>query len=401
MSEKTKKTIYTIVYYCQKPNGNMILRRGFDRHVGSQAFIFCVVWSGLLSLWSLSQLLFDPEGKVESCFPANTTEFGPICIPEANLSLPAFLRIKFDGIVTTNELRFRILRWLYARNVLAYSFERKNVLSYLVEPTCRPPELAEVFGKYEKYMMRLISTNRDDLFDELPINVMSFDRALGELPQQWSNRSDSFIFFRDDPDYTRHNAIVPQRVQTSEICFIHAAAMLQHFLLSRSGAAARPGASLDIRHFLRHVSAHLEQYLFDKGGTVVHILAEILQRGSEVASAPLDRLDAGWLRRYGPAALADFDITDGDPAFGQPARLVYSGAPAGAALGSHTMLVVGVRGAGAARRFLVQNWWPEHQLVDIGLDFAAASRATAYYVRTPQAAARRGLAWVDKRFAMA
>ena len=383
----------------------MTLRRICNLRLRSQTFIACVVFAGVLSIRSVSELLFDPEENIRACFHAETTDFGPICIPEVNLTLAAFMRFKFDGIVTTNEISLRILRWLYARNVLAYSFERKKVLRYLVEPTCRPPELAEVYKKYEAQMMKLISINRDDLFDNIPFYVMSFDRALQELPPQWSNRSDSFIFFRDDPDYTRNNAIVPQRVQTSEICFVHAAAMLQHFLLSKFSAAAAPGASLDIRHFLRHVSAHLERYLLDRGGAVVHVLAEILQRGSVVDRVPLDRIDEAWLRRFGPAALADFDITDGDPALGQPDRLVYSGAPAGAPLGSHTMLVVGVRregpGPGATRRFLVQNWWPQHQLVDIGHDFAAASHATAFYVRTPQEAARAGLAWTAKRFALA
>ena len=39
----------------------------------------------------------------------------------------------------------------------------------------------------------------------------------------------------------------------------------------------------------------------------------------------------------------------------------------------HAMLIIGVRGEGVARRFLVRNWWRRHQFVEVSLPRVAAA----------------------------
>ena len=63
------------------------------------------------------------------------------------------------------------------------------------------------------------------------------------------------------------------------------------------------------------------------------------------------------------------------------------------------MLLLGVRGAGPARRFLVQNWWRRHQFVELSLAYLEALRDSdrgpdlaAHAVRTPQLAVPAGFA---------
>ena len=63
----------------------------------------------------------------------------------------------------------------------------------------------------------------------------------------------------------------------------------------------------------------------------------------------------------------------------------------------HAMLIIGVRGAGAARRFLVQNWWRRHQFVEISMAYLERLRLiylgpSAYITCTPQLAVPAGFA---------
>jgi hypothetical protein len=53
------------------------------------------------------------------------------------------------------------------------------------------------------------------------------------------------------------------------------------------------------------------------------------------------------------------------------------------------MLIVGVRGQGAARRFLVQNWWRRLQFLEVSSDYLETqpyANIGAYFVLTPQRA---------------
>ncbi len=63
------------------------------------------------------------------------------------------------------------------------------------------------------------------------------------------------------------------------------------------------------------------------------------------------------------------------------------------------MLLLGVRGEGPARRFLLQNWWRRRQFVEVSLAYLEALRdsdrgpdLTAHAVCTPQLAAPAGFA---------
>ncbi len=72
----------------------------------------------------------------------------------------------------------------------------------------------------------------------------------------------------------------------------------------------------------------------------------------------------------------------------------------------HAMLVIGVRGEGAARRFLAQNWWRRHQFVEMSLGYMQSLRPrlhgpSAYAARTPQHAVPAGFAQAAAPYAEA
>jgi hypothetical protein len=61
------------------------------------------------------------------------------------------------------------------------------------------------------------------------------------------------------------------------------------------------------------------------------------------------------------------------------------------------MLIIGVRGEGPARRFLVQNWWRRHQFLEISLGYLEAlwprgPDVSVHVVITPQLAVLEGFA---------
>ena len=48
------------------------------------------------------------------------------------------------------------------------------------------------------------------------------------------------------------------------------------------------------------------------------------------------------------------------------------------------MILIGVRGDGEEKKFLLQNWWREKQTVEVDESYLRACEATCWYVSTPQ-----------------
>ncbi len=55
------------------------------------------------------------------------------------------------------------------------------------------------------------------------------------------------------------------------------------------------------------------------------------------------------------------------------------------------MLLVGVKGSGESKIFLLQNWWSKKQFVQVSTSYLADCLPLIYFVRTPQTE-------IDKRY---
>ncbi len=55
-------------------------------------------------------------------------------------------------------------------------------------------------------------------------------------------------------------------------------------------------------------------------------------------------------------------------------------------MGHHAMVMVGARRDAASGQlfFLLQNWWPRKQFVEVDAAYLSACRALVYFVATPQ-----------------
>ncbi len=88
-------------------------------------------------------------------------------------------------------------------------------------------------------------------------------------------------------------------------------------------------------------------------------------------------------------------ILDGDKSFGVAGKLVYTEIPDQncnhCPADMHTMLIIGMRWEGESRRFLVQNWWTDHQFVELDQNFLEKCAALAYFVFLPQYEILKGL----------
>jgi hypothetical protein len=133
---------------------------------------------------------------------------------------------------------------------------------------------------------------------------------------------------------------------------------------------------------------------------------------------PFYKIDADFLKKHGPLKLSGFPLCDG---FGSDnGRLVYDlgdcdasvalvspaplrcnhrdgPRPAGRCVLNHAMHIIGLRGEGATRRLLVQNWWRRHQFVEMSLGYLESLRRrsldlAAFAACTPQLAVPAGFA---------
>jgi hypothetical protein len=139
-------------------------------------------------------------------------------------------------------------------------------------------------------------------------------------------------------------------------------------------------------------------------------------------------VDEALLREHGPLLLSAFPVCDdfgtdnrlvfdlsvcnqstpdGRPAFvgcdhiALDGRLVYAGDSGARCPNFHAMLVVGVRGEGASRRFLVQNWWRRQQFLEISQEYLQTlphGGPTMYAVTSHSIGIRPGFARPARRY---
>jgi hypothetical protein len=207
----------------------------------------------------------------------------------------------------------------------------------------------------------------------------------------------SYVFHRDDPGCLDGDCVFRRRVQKSGICFIYAAIMQQYCLTSRSSETRNAGAVVDMKVFNGDISSMLELYIFNQGGKVSDVINEIVHGDPELQFTEFNKIDAEWMKTYGPGVLT-FKIMNQTNVFGRNISLVYQGTPTGDRGQSHSVPIIGVRMDGISRHSWVQNWWTQHQIVEIREDYATASDGKAYFIKAINLVVREGIPWTKRTY---
>ena len=316
-----------------------------------------------------------------------------------NVSLDALVKMEIDSIHVASEHDCKLLTFLYESGVadkIAF-YSRRDDLLALIQPQ------SELRRNSFKRLEQLFSDYADVELDIIPSNVMSWEHAIELLPE-WQSKSTSYIFFRDDPDIQdRGNEVLIQRVQQNSLCHMYAPVVMQYYLLTKYKGTTGVSTILNTAKYLReeYHQERLARYIMEgKGILSRRFLSFILGQGNVITSINFKEIDDALLKRYGPVLLSMFTVCDD---FGVEGRLVYSldgcnatsttpgAAPVyvgcdfvvledrllyakgfetmGRCRGLHSMIIVGVRNNGTSRRFLVQNWWRQHQFLEISQEY--------------------------------
>ena len=273
--------------------------------------------------------------------------------------------------ITSGE-KLVVLNFLYTKNVMAEeeAVVRKVKFGSLLDP---PP-----FSQYVKARERLnklLEVSGDKHGDEIPSDVETFDASIANSAK-WKAAS-AYIH----PSVLKYPA---QRVQRSGLCYIHAPEVLQHYLVSMQNKAN--AGMINIAEMIRDTwnGVQLTRHIFDNTGGNSHtMLTQILQPDSVLLTCTLKDYRL-FLEQYGPALVSTFVVRDefldvhGGKSFG--------GTVSGLFKGHHAMVLIGVRIDQNTQQqwFLLQNWWPNMQFVEVSESYLESAGATVYFVKTPQ-----------------
>ena len=218
-----------------------------------------------------------------------------------------------------------------------------------------------------------------------PAGWQTFAEFLSANPMWQDN--DAYIF------HVANNVSLPRRSQPSGLSYMNAPLVLQHYLVSLH----QPDVGMiDMPNLIRHhfSAEQFHQHIFaDQGGSSRAILQMILEPCSlRVEDFPADEYEED-LKRYGPGLVSHFRVYDD---FLNDRKTSFDGAPQpieGKSLddsdgfhGFHAMVLIGFRrdAQTGKRWFLLQNWWPHSQFVEVSEGYLKHCRPTVYFVKNPQ-----------------
>jgi hypothetical protein len=305
----------------------------------------------------------------------------------------------FDGILATTAKECAMLAFLYEKDIVHIdegSVEihlRKTRYSEIMQPetSCN----VTFFEKAHKKLKRITATADDYVSTQVPSDVLSWDDTMRAMPQ-WADPTRSYVFHRDDPDILPENRgqVLIQRVTEKAPSYMHAPVVLQHYLISKHSKSKIDPLILDMAKYIRDTFTTKQlkrHFLYDEGIPSRFLMRMLLQRNSAARIVDFQEITADFLKVHGPAMLSgfplcdDFGSDDGDliydlgdcdastdhalPPIPAPGPARCDAEEGGPCTLNHAMLIIGVRGEGAARRFLVQNWWRHHQFLELSLGY--------------------------------
>lgn len=287
--------------------------------------------------------------------------------------------------IVFSETEIDALAYLYARQI----FRESRLINFM---WILFPHTAEVaVDRVKKYaqahnrLFNLIERKRDFPQPTVPDMVQSFAQAIAGL-DEWKSDENTYIFYRDDEFVKKRSDAIVQRVDSADstsLCYLQAPAVLQRCLIAKYSQADGPVGMLDINQYLSKNmnSDQLFRHFFTRGGNSIEILRSILTPGSYVDIIDIYGINVDVIKRYGPGLITRFKVYSD---FLNENVHVHSGLPTGTFIGDHCMLLVGVKGSGESKTFLVQNWWRKKQYIQISRSYLIACLPIVYFVHTPQ-----------------
>uniref|UniRef100_A0A7S0Q832 Uncharacterized protein n=1 Tax=Cryptomonas curvata TaxID=233186 RepID=A0A7S0Q832_9CRYP len=140
---------------------------------------------------------------------------------------------------------------------------------------------------------------------------------------------------------------------------------------------------IDIKKLVaKHLdTGQLFRHFFHHCGASIEILRIILAPGSCIEIHGISDIDPNIIKKYGPGLITRFRVHSD---FLDEGILVHSDLPTGTFVGYHSMLLVGVKGSGESKTFMVQNWWRKKQFVQVSASYMLDCLPLIYFVWTPQ-----------------
>ena len=272
------------------------------------------------------------------------------------------------------------VQFLKKKGVMANHPKRRDMEFDILNDLSKAPiDLKSYYEKCKDRCDRVISKEGDKTFNQIPLNVQTFDGFCDRVPE-WSSPETSYVFQRDDPRVSKKDVLC-QRAQLSGLCYIHGPDMLQHYLVSINTNTSAP--MIDISKLIRksYNAKQLEDHIFnDKGGSSHTMLKSILEPGSIISSSKLPLIEQD-LKEFGPILVSGFEVFED---FHKAELSSYHGNPVGKFLGLHAMIIIGSRTKENKNFYLLQNWWKQMQFVEVDEVYLKHCNPTLYYVETPQ-----------------
>ena len=236
----------------------------------------------------------------------------------------------------------------------------------------------------------------DRVLGTVPENVQSFAKFSAGKP--WADATQSFVFHRDHKTQQERPPSLVQRVQLSGLCYLHAPAVMRHYLLSMT--TREPVGMIDLTKLVRSYPPQdlLGHLLENRGAPSSDVLRKFVGTSCRWRPYAADRVTREHLESYGPALVHGFTAY---PDFMDPHKWLYVGSPAAEkSVGKHAMVLIGIRiDDSAGTRFLLQNWWPSNQFVEVDVDYMLACDASITFVKGTPAANIKGLEEITSLFA--
>jgi hypothetical protein len=185
-----------------------------------------------------------------------------------------------------------------------------------------------------------------------------------------------------------NSSTCPQRVQETGTCAWHASIACAVYVERRYEKNA---SMLDLTHYVLHgfKKGEIETIVINDGGIKPEEVLEDWFGPANIGIGALSRLDAATLNLTGPVVITNFVVHEDF----DKERPSYLGTVSGNETGLHAMLIVGVREEAGEKIFLVQNWRPDMQFVEMSEGYLLSAGVAGYYFVRPGARLRQGISF--------
>ena len=321
------------------------------------------------------------ECRVFNASSINEENYWGVSLPEAEDRL---LQMISDNV--TCAVDCVLLKFLYVKGVFSSSHPliRKAQFELVMNPEqAGSNELVKHYSEVRERLSRIVAPDGDITANEIPDDVQRFDQAMKAM-QNWNQDigSDEIHIFHLHDDKVQGRDVLVQRVQRSSLCYLHAPAVLSHYLVSRNNFTD-PSTMINIA---LHVAGSfdgkaLAEHIFgDRGDSSIKLLKTFLAPASKCKIWDIEDINIRTFELHGPALVSGFEVFDD---FKTDDKIHYEGLPRGQSWGYHAMVMLGMK-TKPVRTFILQNWWSRKQFISVSEEYLKATGPTIYFVTTPQ-----------------